>query len=81
MEHEGDSDTNCNSALWTIPKRLGKVLEDFVIREQEETIQTIALLRSARVLRRVLKTWGDLLSPKLQWKTFRLRWCEKLSEE
>ena len=31
-------------------------------------IQTTALLRSARILRRVLETWGDL-SLKLQWKT------------
>ena len=34
-----------------------------------ETIQTTALLRSARILRRVLETWGDLLSLELQWKT------------
>ena len=27
------------------------------------------LLRTARILRRVLETWGDLLSLKLQWKT------------
>ena len=33
-----------------------------------ETIQTTALLRTARILRRVLETWGDLLSLKLQWK-------------
>ena len=34
-----------------------------------ETIQTTALLRSARKLRGVLETWGDLLSLKLLWKT------------
>ena len=34
-----------------------------------ETIKTTVLLRSARILRRILKTWGDLLSLKLQWKT------------
>ena len=28
-----------------------------------------ALLRSARILRRVLETWGDVLSFELQWKT------------
>ena len=28
-----------------------------------------ALLRTARILRRVLETWGDLLSLRLQWKT------------
>ena len=35
-----------------------------------ETIQTKTLLRSARILRRVLETWGDLLSLELQWRTF-----------
>ena len=34
-----------------------------------ETIQTTALLGTARIPRRVLETWGDLLSLKLQWKT------------
>ena len=34
-----------------------------------ETIQTTALLRTARILRRIMETWGDLLSLKLQWKT------------
>ena len=40
-----------------------------------ETIQTIALLRKARILRRVLETWGDLLSLKLQSKTISVSWC------
>ena len=34
-----------------------------------ETIQMTALLRTTRILRRVLETCGDLLSLKLQWKT------------
>ena len=34
-----------------------------------ETTQMTALLSTARILRRVLETWGDLLSLKLQWKT------------
>ena len=34
-----------------------------------ETIQTTALLRMARILRRVLETWWDLQPLKLQWKT------------
>ena len=42
-EHESDSDTNCN---W-----------DLTIRRQMETIQTTVLLRSARILRRVLESW------------------------
>ena len=60
------------SALETIPKVLVKRLEDFEIKEQEETTQTSALLISVRILRRVLKTWVDLsnlCSLKLQWET------------
>ena len=56
-------------ALKTITKGLLKGLEDLEIGGQTETIQTTALLRTARILRRVLETWGDLLSLKLQWKT------------
>ena len=41
--------------LRIIPKGLVKELEDLEIR-QVKTIQTIALLRSARILRRVLET-------------------------
>ena len=53
-------------ALGTITKGLILRLEDLEVRGREETIQTIALLRSARILRRVLETLGDLLSFKLQ---------------
>ena len=42
-------------ALGTIPKGLIKRLEDLEIRGQVETIQTTALLRSDRILRRVLE--------------------------
>ena len=35
--------------------------------------------RSTRTQKRVLETWGDLLSLKLRWKTVSLRWCEKLA--
>ena len=56
-------------ALGTITKGLLKGLEDLEVGGQVETIQTTALLRMARILRRVLETWGDLLSLKLQWKT------------
>ena len=53
------------SALGTVIKGLVKGLENLEITGRMETIQTIALLRSARILRRVLETWGDLLSLKL----------------
>ena len=56
-------------ALYTVTKGLLKSLEDLEIRGRVETIQTTALLRTARILRRVLETWADLLSLKLQWKT------------
>ena len=56
-------------ALDTITTRLLKGLEDLEIGERVETIQTTALLKTVRILRRVLETWGDLLSLKLQWKT------------
>ena len=43
-------------------------LEDLEICRPVEAIQTTALFRSVRILRRVLVTWGDLLLLKLQWK-------------
>ena len=48
----------------TVTKRLLKSLEDL-----EVGGQTTALLKTTRTLRRVLETWGDLLSLSLQWKT------------
>ena len=55
--------------LGTVTKGLLKGLKDLEVGGRVETIQTTALLRTARILRRVLETWGDLLSLKLQWKT------------
>ena len=55
-------------AFITVTKGLLKRLEDLEAGGQVETIQTTALLRTARILRRVLETWGDLVSLKLQWK-------------
>ena len=56
-------------AFGTITKGLLKGLEDLEVGGRVKTIQTTALLRTARILKRVLETWGDLLSLKLQWKT------------
>ena len=56
-------------ALDTVSKGLLKGLEDLEVGRRVETIQTTASLWMARILRRVLKTWGDLVSLKLQWKT------------
>ena len=53
----------------TVTKVLLNGLEDLEVGGRVETIKTTALLRTARILRRVLGTWGDLLSPNLKWKT------------
>ena len=55
-------------ALGTITKGLLKALKEFEIDGRLETIQTTALLRTTGILRRVLKTWEDLLSLKIQCK-------------
>ena len=46
----------------TVTKGLLKGLEDLEGGGQVATIQTTALLRTARILRRVLETWEHLLS-------------------
>ena len=66
-------------ALGTVTKVEG--LEALEIRGQVETIQTTALLKSTRILRRVLETWGELFSLKLWWKNISWRWSEKLEKE
>ena len=53
----------------TVTKWLLKGVEDLKVGRRVETIQTTTLLRTARILRRVLETWGDLLWLKLQRKT------------
>ena len=53
-------------ALDIVIKGLLKGLEDLEVGGRVETIQTTALLRAARILRRVLETLEDLLSLKLQ---------------
>ena len=49
----------------TVTKRTVHEMEGLKIGEQVETLQTTALLRLARILRRVLETRGDLLSLRL----------------
>ena len=63
-------------AFGTVTKVLLKELEDLEVGGQVETIQTTALLRMARILRRVQETRGRLLSLKLHqitlmWKTLK----------
>ena len=47
-------------AFGTVTKGLLKGLEDLEVGRRVETIQTTALLKTARILRRVLEAWGDL---------------------
>ena len=54
-EHESDDDTNCN---WRSVQSTKEQNRDEEIRGRVETIQVIALLGSARILKRVLKTWA-----------------------
>ena len=63
-------------AFGTVTKGLLKGLKDLEVGGRVETIQTTALLTMARILRRVLETWGDLLSLKIHqltliWKTLK----------
>ena len=46
-------------AFGTVTKRLLKELEDLEVGGRMKTMQTKALLRKVRILRRVLETWGD----------------------
>ena len=67
-------------AFGTVTKGLFKGLEDLEVGDRVETIQITALLKIARILRRVLETGGDLLSLNFQWNTISLRWCENSNE-
>ena len=53
----------------TVTKGLLKGLEDLEVDDRVDTMQTTALLRTARILRIVLEILGDLLSLKLQWNS------------
>ena len=66
-------------ALGTIPKVLVRGFKELEIGGRAKTFQTTKLFRSTRILRRVLETWGDLLSHKLRWKTTSISWCDKLT--
>ena len=62
MKHEVTFIPIIIRALGIATEWLLKGQEDLKIRGRVETIQATTLLRSARILRRVLETWGDLLS-------------------
>ena len=56
-------------AFCRVTKGLLKGLKDLDVGGRVEIFQTKALFEKARILRRVLETWEDLLSLNLQWKT------------
>ena len=58
-------------AFGTVTKGLLKGLKDLEVDGRVETLQRTALSKTARILWRVLETWGDLLS-------LNLPWCENL---
>ena len=78
MEHEDDSDTSKIPSPKNNPEEPRKLSMKLEIMERTETVQTTALLRSVRIPRRVLETWGDFLSLRLLWKITSYYWCEKL---
>ena len=55
-EHAGDNYTNSDWCFGTVTKGLLKGLEELEVGGRVETIKTTALLRTARILRRVLGT-------------------------
>ena len=65
------------SAFSTVTKGLLKGLEDLEVAWRVETIQSTTLLRTTRILKRVLEIWGSFLSHKLQLKTISYNWCKK----
>ena len=67
------------SSFGTISKCLEGKLELLEIGRRIETIHTTALLRLARISRRIREAWGDLLSLRYQLKTISEYWCEKLA--
>ena len=68
MEYEKTIIPIVIGAFGTVTKGLLTGLEDLEVDRRVETIQTTTLLRTARILRIVLETEGDLLSLKLSAK-------------
>ena len=68
MKQESNGDASYNWCDQNSSQGLGKGLEELEIGGWTETIQTKALLRSLRIMKRVLEIWGELLSVSLQWK-------------
>ena len=71
-----------NDVFGTVTKGLLKGLGDLKFGGRVETIQTTALLKTARILRSVLETWVDFLSLKFSVKNnqLKLMWKILMSE-
>ena len=68
-------------AFCTVTKGLLKGLEDLEVGGRVQTTQTTALLKMARILRRVLETWGDLLLLNLYRETISSRYVKNLKSK
>ena len=81
MEHVGDGDTNSNWCTRYRHQRICTRTGDLEIRGRVETIQSTALLRSAKIVRRFPETWGNFTVTQtpmrnylltLVWKTLKM---------
>ena len=54
--------------IGTVSKELVRWQEELEIKGRVETTKTIVFMRSAKILRKVLETWEDMLSLRLQLK-------------
>ena len=77
MEHKNVGDSNCIWCARYNHQMIG--IGTGGIRNKSTSGDHPALLRSSRILRRVLVTWEDLRPLKLHWNTISYRWCEELS--
>ena len=66
MEHEGDSGTNCSQCPQNGPQRPGKETGWTGDQRKNWDHPDNSTVKSARILGRVQKTWGNLLSLRLQ---------------
>ena len=78
-EHEDKCVINSNWDIRYIHLRIAKKTGGLKIKGRVKTIWTTSLLWLARIQRRVLDTWGYLLSLKSQCKAISQRRCEKVS--
>ena len=79
MEYESNSDTDNSRIIGIIARNLEKRLNEQKIYERIETRPTTELLKSFKILKIDLETWGDLLSLRIQWKTHKKQVKKTLS--